>query len=372
MIAYIATETTITVVLNGQHRTIQVKSRDHRNLVIKALEKYKKSKQTPEDLKALESFLSPVKRILVESDSRLELDQDERKLYLAGTNVPIEPGLGEKILDFLDNGLPIEPLIKFWQSCLRNPHFIAVKELFHFLENNKLPITDDGAFLGYKKLNFVTANSLPESFGELIVTPEGIVCKLNGDPVDSATAQAYLSFISEVNNPLMKDVWSGTIKQKLGDVVRIDRVKFDEHELRQACGYGLHIGSYGYSFGGDVRVLCKVFPEDVIACNPNEQKLRTCKYQIVSFVDSQKEVTELLVNLTKAEQQIANGEVDFDDEDEEENPFSEGEIVRSKETTDSITKDNLYYITLVDGASICVIDDTGNETWFFHTSFEAR
>jgi hypothetical protein len=168
----------------------------------------------------------------------------------------------------------------------------------------------------------------------------------------------------------MKDVWSGTIKQKIGDVVRIDRVKFNEEERREACGYGLHIGSFGYSFGGNVRVLCKVMPEDVIACNPENQKLRTCKYQIVSFVDSKTEVTQLLVNLTKEEQEIANG--DFEDDDFIENPFEEGDIIRAVSTLDEITEDNLYYVTNIDGESVCVVDDQGEESWYDYSYFENR
>jgi hypothetical protein len=80
-------------------------------------------------------------------------------------------------------------------------------------------------------------------------------------------------------------------------------------------------------------------PEDVIACNPEHQKLRTCKYQIVSFVDSSTEITQLLVNLTKEEQEIANG--DFEDDDFIENPFEEGDIIRAVSTLDEITEDKL-------------------------------
>lgn len=370
-LAYIATETTITVILNGKYKTIQVRSKNQRNDVINALEKYKKSEQTEKDFEELDVFLAPVKRILLESDNRLELDTEGNKLFLSGTTTPIEPGLATKILDFLDHGLSVEPLIKFWISCLRNPHFIAVQELFNFLEQNNLPITDDGGFLGYKKLNFVGGVNLPENFGELFVDTAGTVRTIGGKLVSQEVATSYLSFISEANNPTMKDVWSGTIKQKIGDVVRIDRIKFDEEARREACGYGLHIGSFGYSFGGNVRVLCKVMPEDVIACNPEHQKLRTCKYQIVSFVDSSTEITQLLVNLTKEEQEIANGEFEGDD-DFIENPFEEGDIVKAVETLDLITKDNLYYITDIDDELICVVNDEGDESWYEYFYFENR
>ena len=62
-LAYIATETTITVILNGKYKTIQVRSKNQRNDVINALEKYKKSEQTEKDFEELDVFLAPVKRI---------------------------------------------------------------------------------------------------------------------------------------------------------------------------------------------------------------------------------------------------------------------------------------------------------------------
>ena len=373
MVAYIATESTITVILDGKYRTIQVKSKAHRNDVIKALEKYKKSKQTKIDKESIEAFLAPIKRIGLESDNRLELDESENKLYLKGTTQAIEPGLADKILDFLDNGLPIEPLIKFWESCLRNPHFVAVTELFAFLERNDLPITDDGAVLGYKKLNFTGRTHLPENFHELFVDPKGKIRRITGEEVDGKTALDYLTFIDAINNPDMVDVHSGTIHQKVGGIVKIDRVKFGELERRQACGDGLHVGAFGYGFPGNVRVMVKVLPEDVIACNPHEQKLRTCKYQIITFVESEKEVKELLVNLGEAGKQVAKSSK------EEQNLFEEGEtVVATQSLYDSeggesvITKDNYYYITLVEDEDICVIDDRGEEVWYHHSSFEAR
>jgi len=366
MVAYIATESTITVILDGKNRTIQVKSKAHRNETIKALEKYKKSSQTLEDKTTLENFLVPLKRIGLQTDSRLELDEETKSLYLKGTTVPIEPGLGDKIMDFLDNGLPIEPLIKFWESCLRNPHFIAVKELFSFLECNNLPITEDGGFLGYKKLNFTNTVNLPAEFGELFVDLEGTVRNLDGEVVETEVAERFLAFVNEANNPNMVDVHSRTIHQKVGDVVKISRVQFNEAERREACGYGLHIGGFLYMFSGDVRVLCKVFPEDVIACNPNQEKLRTCEYKIIAFVDSKTEVKQLLINLSKQEVEQVEEEEEF------ENPFVEGDIVKYVGDSDDLTFEDYYLVIQVDGEEISVIDDLGNESYFNSFDFESK
>lgn len=371
MIAYIATETTITVVLEGKYRTIQVKSKAHRNDVIKALEKFKKSRQSAADRAALETFLAPIKRIALESDNRFELDESQNRLFLVGTTKPIPTTLADKILDFLENGLPVNPLVKFWESCLANPHYVAVEELFDFLERNNLPITDDGGFLGYKKLNFVNRIDVPDDFEELFVTAEGEVKNIHGRPVGTTLKSRYLSFINDVNNPTMKDVWSGTISQKLGEVVRIDRVLLDEADRRQACGYGLHVGAFGYSFGGNVRVLVKVFPEDVIACNPNEQKLRTCKYQIVSFVDEQKEVKQLLVDLSKEARDVADGNSPVYDDDTD-NEFTEGQVIKAWVTAPGIVKDSFYYVVDSDGEDVLIINEDAEEEWYHHTFFVKR
>lgn len=371
MIAYIATESTITVILDGKFRTIQVKSKAHRNDVIKALEKYKKSAQTLEDKKLLEAFLAPIKRISLASDNRFEVDESENKMYLTGTTIPLPPTLSEKIMDFLDNGLPINSLVKFWESCLKNPHFVAVEELFSFLERNHLPITDDGGFLGYKKLNLVNTSNIPDEFEELIVDSKGVVRTLDGKKVTEPTlVTKYLEFINNTNNPLMKDVHSGTIKQKLGDVVKIERVKFNEQERRNACGYGLHIGAFSYHFGGNVRVLCKVMPEDVIACNPHEQKLRTCRYQIVSFVDEAKEIKDLLVNLSKESQNIADG---VDNAPKKiDNPFLPEEVIVCTKTIDNVTQGSYYFVVDIDDKEVLIIDNSGEEEWYPTSLFAKR
>ena len=170
----------------------------------------------------------------------------------------------------------------------------------------------------------------------------------------------------------MKDVHSGTIQQKLGDIVAIQRVKLNELDRRQACGYGLHIGSFGYSFSGNVRVLCKVMPEDVIACEPSQQKLRTCKYQIVSFIDDRKEIAEMLINLSDKEKSIAKGTF-ISEEEEIESMFASGDIVQCVFAPDkdlSIGKN--YYIIEAEGDDVLVIDERGVTEWYDQSCFTPR
>lgn len=360
--AYIATEETINIILNGKYRTVQIKSKEHKKEVMLALERFKKSAQNQFDLEELEIYLAPIRRAVLAADNRFELSPDGKALYLVGSTVPLPLPLSNRIIEFLDNSLPVDALAKFWESCLKNPHYVAVQELFAFLEENKLPLTDDGGFLGYKKLNFVRGAKridVPDEFEELTINDSGTVVSITGGAVLPSVAKKYKDFIETSSNPLMVDVHSGTIKQRIGEVVKIDRIRLNEETRREECGYGLHIGAYSYPFSGNVRVLCKVFPADVIACNEGQAKLRTCAYQIVSFVDEAKEVQEMFCNLQGDSARVAAGE--FNDELSEECPFFIDEQVIFVGPSDAYYDEDAEKCELSTGENYCVIDTNGDE-----------
>lgn len=58
--------------------------------------------------------------------------------------------VGKRILQFLKEGIDIDLLVKFLENLMQNPEEHVKEDLFKFLENNKLPITDDGGFIAYK------------------------------------------------------------------------------------------------------------------------------------------------------------------------------------------------------------------------------
>ncbi len=64
--------------------------------------------------------------------------------------VPVHNVIADRIVTFLDAGLPFEPLVKFLENLLLNPSARAVAEGYEFLENKNLPVTDDGHFIAYK------------------------------------------------------------------------------------------------------------------------------------------------------------------------------------------------------------------------------
>jgi len=145
-----------------------------------------------------------------------------------------------RIFEMINLNLSVKPMIRFLENLQENPSFRAVNELFGFLDACKLPITEDGHFLAYKRVR--------------------------GD---------YL------------DCYSGTMDNSVGKVLEVSRNQVDEDSER-TCSYGLHVCSYDYlrHFNGDRIVVCKVNPRDVCAIpkDYNNSKMRVCRYEVVDEI----------------------------------------------------------------------------------------
>ncbi len=146
----------------------------------------------------------------------------------------------------MGQNIPFEPLLLFLENTLKNPEPRAVDELYLFLDANTLPITEDGCFLAYRRVN-----------------------------------ADYLSIHA---NP------DGTRnRNKVGDVVTMPRNEVDGNR-NETCSAGLHfaslsyIPSYGSSANGDITVIVKVNPADVVSIPSDyqNQKGRCCKYEVVA------------------------------------------------------------------------------------------
>lgn len=57
-----------------------------------------------------------------------------------------------RVLGFMDEGLPFEPLLRFHERLALNPSRRAVTELYRFLEHLNIPIDADGFFYCYKSV----------------------------------------------------------------------------------------------------------------------------------------------------------------------------------------------------------------------------
>ncbi len=121
----------------------------------------------------------------------------------------------------------------------------SVDDLMRFLERGDLPLAEDGSIIAYKILRWK----------------------------DQATG-------------VMVDCHSGNIPQKVGSFVSVNENLVDL-DRRNDCSNGLHIARRGYlgGFNGDVCVLCKIDPEDVMVVphrDPN--KVRVKGYHILGIM----------------------------------------------------------------------------------------
>ena len=144
-----------------------------------------------------------------------------------------------RILDGMSQGEDVTPFINFLSNLMKNPSMRAQRELYLFLEQSELPITEDGHFLAYKSVN-----------------------------------ENYM------------DRHSNSFDNKVGMHCSMDRKDVDD-ERDHTCSYGLHFCSIQYlrgfwGFGGHTMIL-KINPTDVVSIpsDYDNAKGRTCHYEVV-------------------------------------------------------------------------------------------
>lgn len=182
----------------------------------------------------------------------------------------IHNNLTDRILSYYSEGAPIDSLVNFLQKFLNNPALdlmnnkealavlgVSEKEaservenfisdFWAFVSHHNLPVTEDGHFLAYKTVR------------------------------------------SD-----MKDKHTGTIDNSVGQVVKLPRDKVNPNRFAE-CSYGLHVGCLEYAGPngyfhkaeqGDVCIIVKVNPENVVAVPPdyNRTKMRVCEYEVIGL-----------------------------------------------------------------------------------------
>jgi hypothetical protein len=143
------------------------------------------------------------------------------------------------LLNLISEGQDINPVANFIDNLMENPSKASVDQLWGFLDQQGLPITEDGCFLAYKAVdkNFM-------------------------------------------------DKWSHKYDNSVGQVVKMSRNQVTDDPSR-ACASGLHCGSLQYvgwyGRSGDKIILVKVNPKDAVSVPTNEatDKLRVCEYTVV-------------------------------------------------------------------------------------------
>lgn len=180
---------------------------------------------------------------------RSNATEEEIQSYLANNKtafvkeaefVDLPPALDKRVAYLKENGMSLEPIRKFIENLKKNPSEDSRRDLYGFLEACDLPVTEDGCFLAYKRVN----------------------------------AQ-------------FRDLHTNTFDNSVGKVVEMPREDVDPNR-EETCSQGLHVCSKDYlsSFGGQNTIVVKVNPADVVAVpvDYNNAKMRVCRYEVIGII----------------------------------------------------------------------------------------
>ena len=231
-----------------------------------AVEEYKN-----QNWDALHNILNPAQVFLNLYAKYEQIEVKDGNVYVSGE--AISNLVASRILDFLAEGLDCVPMFKFITKLNLNPSSRAVNELYTFMEHKFLPVTVNGNFLAYKALR------------------------------------------SDFT-----DVHTGKFDNNVGNVLEMPRNKVDDNK-EVGCSYGFHAGTLEYArgfrpFDGKL-VVVEINPADVVSI-PTDcecQKLRTCKYKVVSEYEVPLEDLTYESRYTTDDDDDVDREWDDDDDD---------------------------------------------------------
>ncbi len=236
----------ITVVINNKPHTI---SSNH-----PTYERVKEAIKTG-DWDTVQNIIEPKKVVLNYGQGNVSIQGE--KLFWKGQE--FHNAIASRMIQMLQEGFSIEPLVLFMENLMQNPSYRSVQELYGFLEKNNLPLTSDGHFLAYKRVR-----------------------------------TDY------------KDCHTGTMDNSVGKVVEMERNMVDDN-ANNTCSSGLHFCSEGYlkHFGGERTVIVKINPRDVVSIptDYDNSKGRACRYEVVAEVGVVPEET----TFTQSVQDSPNG-----------------------------------------------------------------
>ena len=227
--AYLIQGKNIILVMDDESHTINKDTHATFTEIVEALGK--------RDWATVRSLIDTKRSITTYGKGHITIDGDA--VYWKGK--PFHNALVQRLLVMIKDSIPIEPMINFMDNLMQNPSTRSIDQLYGFLEKNNLPITEDGHFLAFKRVR--------ENF---------------------------------------LDIHSGTISNRVGSVVAMDRAKVDE-DPDSHCSTGLHFCSESYldHFGNKSQpvVILKINPADVVSVPTDYDgaKGRCCKYTVVAL-----------------------------------------------------------------------------------------
>ena len=177
--------------------------------------------------KLVPKLVSTAKLLSVESHG--DVDVREGKVFYKGEEV--HSSLAQRIVDMVSVGKPVRHLVRFMNLLEQNPSPLARKEFYDWLDNNHLPICDNGCFLAYKSIR------------------------------DNYT-----------------DTHTGTVDNRPGQTILGSRKWFDGN-YREQCSTGYHVCSKQYGTYGDRTMAVMINPRDVLSAVSG--KMRVVNYEVL-------------------------------------------------------------------------------------------
>ncbi|MCK9371217.1 hypothetical protein M0R04_14995 [Candidatus Dojkabacteria bacterium] len=224
----ITTEDSITVFLNGKPYSADI---SHPNFD-KIIEVFNNEfyDQLPDLFNLVESV-----KIYADTNPDVVIDEVLGTVLFKGSQV--DNSMVNRILTMMGEGFDITPMTNLLANLYSNVSKKAIDELYDFLEFGKLPITPDGHFLAYKRVN-----------------------------------ENYTS------------CHDGRTDNSIGNVVSMERRDVDDRS-EVTCSYGLHICSFDYlaHYSGAKVIVVKVNPADVVSIptDYDNTKARVCRYEVI-------------------------------------------------------------------------------------------
>lgn len=230
-IPYLLQGKNIILVVDGKSHTISKDTHIAYGKIVDALKN--------QDWDALRDLVEPKRAIVNFGFGYVSIDGNQ----VLWKGQPFHNALATRMIEMYQDGFPIDPMVRFMENLMDNPSKRSVDQVYGFLEKNKLPITEDGCFLAYKRVR-----------------------------TDYS------------------DCHTGTIANGVGQIVEMDRNLVDDNPDSH-CSTGLHFCSESYlaSFGSADQpvMILKINPADVVSIptDYNGAKGRCMRYEVVAEVE---------------------------------------------------------------------------------------
>lgn len=254
---YLIQGNNIIIVVNNQHHTI---NKNHFNYQ-KVLEAIQNN-----DWTTVESVINPERVVTDFGEGNIEIQGN--RLFWQGRE--LKNSLVTKIVQMIEQGFSVEPLVNFMDNLMKNPSMTAVNELYRFLEVGNLPITPDGHFLAFKKVN-----------ADYLDVHSRSVCNKPADLMTEEEKAEFPKTGGRRNEVRVEIVDNQT-------VVSMPRNAVDD-QRNNTCSHGLHFCSLEYlnHFGGENTLIVKINPADVVSIpsDYNDTKGRTWKYVVTGVLE---------------------------------------------------------------------------------------